>query len=231
MRKSGTVGKAIADLKPGMERMISALERRPQGFNKWAEESRLSKRYVVQYRQDLLRRKIVQYDPISRKYSLTQDGKGALWALSASDFLRLHPPSRFDLSLGIKGRWIEELGAHLMDVDYAHSVSLAHDRPIDALSELFENRMVHAPDALLREILALAIKKNILQRPRSAKLDVSSISKKEWRRIFRKLCPEGHELVYVEHIDLKDLQRCVTHPKFHESSGLSVKVGAKSQEG
>lgn len=221
----------ISGLKSGMETMISALERQPLGFNRWLAESRLSKRYFVIFRRDLLRLGIVQHDPVSRKYSLSQDGKKILWGLSAADFLRLHPPSAFSLSLGIEGPWVEDLGAHLMEVDFAHSVSLSHDRPIGELAEIFKRRMSDAPKALLRDILILAAERKLLPKAVADPSKIGKISRRKWRRIFEALCPQGHELIYMERIDLKDLQRCLAHPKFHESSRLFVEVTQRPKQG
>jgi hypothetical protein len=207
-----------------MEKMISALEKQPLGFNQWLAESRLSKRYFVLFRRELLRLGIVQHDPVSRKYSLSQDGKKTLWALSTSDFLRLHPPTAFRLSHGIEGPWIQELGAHLMEVDYAHSASLSHDRPIGDVAAIFEKRMSDAPKVFLRDLLGLAVERGLLTKAQADLSNMRKISRRKWREIFEKLCPRAHEIIYLERIDLKDLQRCLTHPKFHESTGLSAEV-------
>jgi len=203
---------------PGRLRIIEALESRASGYNELWTKTGLRGNLLSKYLKELQKEGRVERDIESRKYRLTQDGQRALRAASSASFLEQHPPAFFELSLGIEGPYLQELGGKMMDIDYSYEASLSCDQPIGHLIELFRKRSNYAPNLFLSQLVELAYEKGLVN-----KRGIRGLSKREWRLIFKELCPRGHEIIWLERVDLRDLLRVLTHPKgLMATSGITV---------
>ena len=228
-RTSGKAAIEVQGLKPGMVRIIEALRRRPMRFNQLCDRTEMARRFVGRYLKELVMREIVTHDAETKMYRLSTEGMKASWIMTNAQFLELHPPSSFCISLGIEGPFIEELGGHLMDVDHAYVAALAYDHPIGPLEKIFQDRFEYAHTLFLSELLRLAVEKGLLSRKALDAGVLPRLSPRMWKRIFRRLCPHGSELIYLERIDLRNLLRYLSHPMMSRSD-VSVAVDVRPTE-
>ncbi len=208
------------------------------GFEKWVEESGVARRIVARVRRQLLGLEMVYYDPVMRKYGLTDSGGRFSAALSDSEFLRRNLPDLVWFSVHVPGSGKKRPGEDSLHREHAHRVSLHHDRSIGLLRRFFERRAAEAVWQLLREILRLGAERKLLRRlppdepprlvtvgmdekrrPRKVPVllfDVRRISPKTWRKIFKAVSPGEGELIYLERVNLKLLEYSLAHPETRE---------------
>jgi len=210
-----------------MVRILEALRHAPMRFNQICDRTGLARRFVGNYLKELKVRGIVAHDPKNKRYGLSANGLKVSFEVTNAQFLTLHPSLSFTLSLGIEGPPVEGITIGPMEVDYAYSTSLSCDGPIRHLIEIFRKRSEYAPGLFLTQLLQLAYERGLADKKAWEGGKLPRFSARKWRAIFKTLCPRGHELVWLERIDLRNLLRVLTHPRGWEAaSGLTVRVGA-----